>query len=562
MEEQRKDQLSNEEVLGREFDLDDSLFQTETKAKVKKTRVVKRKDRLMAFSKADKEKPDEEETGPVQLAEEQKADETLQQAWEATEEKGSEFECKNDLLYHRTGKQEEELQLAVPTTQRKKLIRLAHTDPMAAHIGQKRTSEKLFRRYWWPVLCQDVKRFIQECVECQRAVPMRKSKAPLRMMPVFSTPFNRLAADIVGPLPLSERKNRYILTIMDCSTRNPEAVPPRRVDVASVADALLQFFCWFKLPKELLRDRGSNFTSTLMEETLERLGVKHVKSSPYHQETNGMIERWHGTLKTMLRKAGKGKKEWDLLLPVLLFAYRDAVHESTGFSPFELTFAWHVRGPLDAVREQWEGMEKFPVAVADYLTTLYERMVEISEIAEKKDLEVKEKTKKWFDRNTIGRRFEVGESVLVLIPERKSKLEVVYSGPYTVMEQVSPVTYKLDLRGQHGLGLVVHINLMKKWNTPTAQVLSVTLLTDEEEPDQGEIIMIEPGGDEAPVLDDSLNAEQRQEVSALLQEFATVFSHLPGKTELTFHEIRTAGATPIRMPPYRITMAYQKQDRE
>ena len=80
--------------------------------------------------------------------------------------------------------------------------------------------------------------------------------------------------------------------------------------------------------------------------------MKHIKSSPYHPETNGMIERWHGTLKSMLRKAGKGKKEWDLLLPVLLFAYRDAVHESTGFAPFELTFDRHVRGPLDAVREQ------------------------------------------------------------------------------------------------------------------------------------------------------------------------------------------------------------------
>ena len=202
------------------------------------------------------------------------------------------------------------------------------------------------------------------------------------------------------------------------------------------------------------------------------------------------------------------------------------------------------------------------MAVADYLTTLYERMAEISEIVEKKDLEAKEKTKKWFDGNTRERRFEVGKSVLVLIPERKIKLEALYSEPYTVMEQVSPVTYKLDLRGQHGLGRVVHINLMKMWNTPTAQVLSVTLLTDEEEPDQGEIIMIEPGGDEAPVLNDSLNAEQRQEVSALLQEFATVFSHLPGKTELTFHEIRIAGATPIKMPPYRIPVAYQKQVRE
>ena len=71
---------------------------------------------------------------------------------------------------------------------------------------------------------------------------------------------------------------------------------------------------------------------------------------------------------------------------------------------------------------------------------------------------IQEKTKKWFDGNTRERRFEVGESVLVLIPEMKSKLEALYSAPYTVMEQVSPVTYKLDLRGQHGLGRVVHIN--------------------------------------------------------------------------------------------------------
>ena len=86
---------------------------------------------------------------------------------------------------------------------------------------------------------------------------------------MFSTAFDRLAADIVGPQPLTERKNRYILTIMDCSMRYPEAMPLRRVDAASVADALLQFFCRFGLPKELLTDRGSNFTSTLMEETLD-----------------------------------------------------------------------------------------------------------------------------------------------------------------------------------------------------------------------------------------------------------------------------------------------------
>lgn len=68
-----------------------------------------------------------------------------------------------------------------------------------------------------------------------------------------------------------------------------------------------------------------------------------------------MIERWRGMLKAMIWKAGERKKQWDLLIPLLLFAYREAVHESTGFSPFELAFSRHVRGPLDVIKEQWEG---------------------------------------------------------------------------------------------------------------------------------------------------------------------------------------------------------------
>ncbi len=89
-----------------------------------------------------------------------------------------------------------------------------------------------------------------------------------------------------------------------------------------------------------------------MMETCKRLGVGRILSSPYHPESNGMLERWHSTLKAMLRKSGRGRKEWDLLLPTLLFAYREAAHEAIRFSPFELVFGRAVRGPLDVVKAQ------------------------------------------------------------------------------------------------------------------------------------------------------------------------------------------------------------------
>ncbi len=116
----------------------------------------------------------------------------------------------------------------------------------------------------------------------------------------------------------------------------------RRLLVKNIRDTCntrtITFFGRFGIPKEVLSDRGTNFTSKLLNETAKRLGIGRILASPYHPESNGMLERWHSTLKAMLRKSGRGRKEWDILLSTLLFAYREATHEATGLSPFELVF--------------------------------------------------------------------------------------------------------------------------------------------------------------------------------------------------------------------------------
>lgn len=90
------------------------------------------------------------------------------------------------------------------------------------------------------------------------------NKAPLQPLPVME-PFWRVAVDIVGPLQRTKHGNKYILTIMDYATRYPEAIPLRRTDAATVAEALCQVFARFGLPREVLSDQGSNFLSALME---------------------------------------------------------------------------------------------------------------------------------------------------------------------------------------------------------------------------------------------------------------------------------------------------------
>ena len=106
------------------------------------------------------------------------------------------------------------------------------------------------------------------------------------------------------------------------------------------------------IPSEILTDQGSNFTSQLLTELYQMLHIHPIRTSPYHPQTDGLVERFNQTLKSMLRKtATKKDRDWDKIIPFLLFAYREVPQSSTGFSPFELLYGRPVRGPLDTLRE-------------------------------------------------------------------------------------------------------------------------------------------------------------------------------------------------------------------
>ena len=142
--------------------------------------------------------------------------------------------------------------------------------------------------------------------------------------------------DIVGPLPRSRTGNRYILVLCDYATRYPEAIPLRTIDAEHIAEQLIGVFARVGVPQEILTDQGSNFTSQLLAELYRLLHVQSIRTSPYHPQMDGLVERFNQTLKSMLRKSvDKEGKNWDKMIPYLLFAYREVPQSSTGFSPFE-----------------------------------------------------------------------------------------------------------------------------------------------------------------------------------------------------------------------------------
>ena len=121
-------------------------------------------------------------------------------------------------------------------------------------------------------------------------------------MPLVEKPFQLIAMDIVGPLPRRKSGNKYILTVCDYATRYPEANPLPSIEAEWIARKLVKLFSRVGIPDEFLTDQGTNFMSALLQEMYRLLHIKRNRTSPYHPQTDGLVERFNGTLKAMLKK--------------------------------------------------------------------------------------------------------------------------------------------------------------------------------------------------------------------------------------------------------------------
>ena len=116
---------------------------------------------------------------------------------------------------------------------------------------------------------------------------------------------------------------------MCTSTRFPEAIPLRNIKTKSIVKALTKFFTFVGLPKSVQSDQGSNFMSGIFQQVMHELGIKQYRSSAYHPESQGALERFHHTLKNMIRSyCFDTEKDWDEGIHLLLFAVRESVQES------------------------------------------------------------------------------------------------------------------------------------------------------------------------------------------------------------------------------------------
>ncbi len=181
-------------------------------------------------------------------------------------------------------------QLLVPRSRREMIFQAAHCTPMAGHLGEAKTRERIMARFFWPGIHENVRRWCAACRECQLVNPPATAKAPLRPLPLMEVPFERIGMDLIGPLERSARGHRFALVLVDYATRYPEAVPLRSISAKSVAEALFRLISRVGIPKEILTDQGTAFMSRTIKELYELLGIKSVRTSVYHPQTDGLVE--------------------------------------------------------------------------------------------------------------------------------------------------------------------------------------------------------------------------------------------------------------------------------
>jgi hypothetical protein len=337
-------------------------------------------------------------------------------------------------------------------------IRQIHEE---AHNGVESTWQRVRRRYAGPGLYQIVRDVISNCDTCQRLHPGPMRQEGLR--PIESRyPFEVVGLDAIGPInPTSRNGNRYILTAVDYFTKWPIARATRDIKTETVIEFLLQdVVSMYGVPRKIITDRGSDFTSDLAEAFFAKLGINHAATTAYRPQANGQVERLNQTLKKQLTHLTNGRDDWDEQLWKALLAIRTMTNASTKQTPSKLLYGTEMLTPAiwttrrtDFVDQEEELEERMRLIQWD--------LPKLREQAQEQAREAQKRQKIRYDMYVRPRRFKEDEQVLLRVVQPGGKFTNIYEGLYRVARALQNGTYIIcDAEGRRDL---VHGDRLKNY---------------------------------------------------------------------------------------------------
>ena len=371
------------------------------------------------------------------------------------------FETKYGILYRK--RTNEKSLRVLKEDEIDTVIFMTHNHPMGGHFGKDATHNKISTRFWWKGMYKDIEEYIKRCDSCQR----RGNKGGTGYLnPIkVGKPFERIGIDFVGPLERTKNGNKYILVVTDYLTKWPEAKAMKEATAENVIEFIYKgIICTHGCPKIILSDRRTHFRNKLVDGLCKKFEIKHKLSSPYHPQTNGLVERFNRTLCESLAKVSEKEDEWDKHIGSVLFAYRTTKHNTTRKTPFFMVYGREAILPIeDFETGENFGMDAIIERTYDLINLVDDRIKALENIERSQ-----EQQKNRHD-NKIKKeiKFEIGDKILLKDAAKEKqwsgKLSSKWKGPYYIHEIIRKGAYKLRTLDGKVLKTSHNIKHLKKY---------------------------------------------------------------------------------------------------
>ncbi|MCO5555449.1 hypothetical protein L7F22_008994 [Adiantum nelumboides] len=390
-----------------------------------------------------------------------------------------------------------------------KILEENHEGSCGGHFAVKIMLHKILQEgYVWPSIQRDVNHWCKSCESCQK-MGKRILKPELQKTILAFDVFEKWGLDAIGPLPMTGKRNAYILIAVDYLSRWAEAKAVKQITSKEMGKFVYEHICCkFSVPLELLSDRGPGFRGELFDFLCSKLNIQHRYSSPYYPQCNGLNERFNGELVQIVTKMTQTHgRTWDSELPCALWAYRTAVKTSTWFSPYHLVNGKEALLPIEV---KIPALKLLSLGNGEQNNTWQKRLLDLQCLQLDRILalnyyeEVTKKAQIKANECVKDKGIEKGDLVLrynsKLDNTFQKKFQIKWEGPFTVVNKFDNGTYQLaDLDGAEHKYRVNGYRL-KKYLARLMTVVTEEMLTMEKENDKVIENVKEVSGDELQQL--------------------------------------------------------------
>ena len=369
---------------------------------------------------------------------------------------------------------------------RTRIMAELHERMYAGHPGEKRTIMLVKRYFWWPTMDQDCRTFVKGCQTCQRDKSSTQKPAGLLQQPEMAEgKWQTVSLDYITSMPLTSRGHDMICTVVDTFTKMTHLIPCHHsLDGAGAAQLLWQHvFSKHGVPKKLISDRDTRFTSEMFKGIMKIIGTQQAMSTAFHPQTDGQTERMNRVVEEMLRHYVNSRQDdWDVLLACAEFAINNQWQASIQTTPFHLNYGYHPTLPVDLALSDSELAQAFVQEKQSLVRTggkyfrfamqrfNEEALTALVDTAKRMLQGAGERQKGYADKHRRALEFEPGQEVmlntkhLTVTSVPSKKLFPKWLGPMTVDEKISPNAYRLRIPGRWQMNNSFNVSLLKPWH--------------------------------------------------------------------------------------------------